>query len=201
MNRSLRLTGLCGAALLASHAHASVTFFTSYAEWSASTNGAFDTLDFNVGSFQFLDEQYASLGVHFNGTSALALPSPMFIVDGWGIGSASVPAPIITVELDGPRNSFGVEYIGDARFQLFAGASMVFDSGNMYDFAALSGFGGVVLDQTFDTIKISGANFSTLEADNFYVGQAVPAPAAAAAFVMLLGFRPRRRQVCSTPVR
>lgn len=183
---------LCAVASRA--AHAGATFYSSYSEWSTATAGAYDTLDFNLGSFQFLGEQYAEYGVHFNGTSAYAVfGSTFFPLDGWGIKSSSGPNPIIPVALDGPRFAFGVEFIGDVRFQLFSGLSMVYDSGNHYDGIQASGFAGAVLSQPFDSIKISGGNFTTLEADDFYVGHTVPAPGAVAPLLCLGVLRRRRR--------
>jgi hypothetical protein len=182
-------TVACGAA------HAGATFYSSYSEWSAATSGAYDTLDFNLGSFQFLGEQYAQYGVHFNGTAAYAVfgSTSFFPLDGWGIKSSSGPNPIIPVALDGPRFAFGVEFIADVRFQLFSGVALVYDSGNHYDGIQASGFAGVVMNQSFDSIKISGANFTTLEADNFYVGHAIPAPGALAVLSFLGAGRRRRR--------
>lgn len=175
-------------------AHAGATFYSSFPEWATATSGAFDTLDFNLGSLQFLGEQYSHYGVHFNGTSALAGAAPGFFpLDGWGIASASGPNPIIPVALDGDRLAFGVEFVGDVRFQLFSGTALVFDSGNHFDGIQPSGFAGVLLSQSFDSIKISGGNFTTLEADNFYVGHVVPAPGAVAALAMMFTRRRRRR--------
>lgn len=176
-------------------AHAGATFYSSYSEWSTATAGAYDTLDFNLGSFQFLGEQYAEYGVHFNGTSAYAVfGSTFFPLDGWGIKSSSGPNPIIPVALDGPRFAFGVEFIFDLRLQLFSGSSLVWDSGNITaGFFEDSAFAGVVLNQPFDSIKISGGNFTTLEADDFYVGHTVPAPGAVAPLLCLGVLRRRRR--------
>ncbi|MBL9119540.1 MAG: hypothetical protein JNL80_06485 [Phycisphaerae bacterium] len=194
---SLQATSLlfiAASAVISGAAHAGATFYSSFSEWSTATSGAFDTLDFNLGSLQFLGEQYSQYGVHFNGTSALAGAAPDFFpLDGWGIASASDPNPIIPVALDGGRFAFGVEYVGDVRFQIFSGSTMMYDSGNHYDGIQASGFAGVVMNQPFDSIKISGALFTTLAADNFYVGHAVPAPGALAALALLGKGRRRRR--------
>jgi hypothetical protein len=190
---TLHLWAIGSVLLIASPSSAGATFFSSYSEWSTATSGAHDTLDFNLGSFQFLGEQYAQYGVHFNGTAAYAVfGSTFFPLDGWGIKSSSGPNPIIPVALDGPRFAFGVEFIADVRFQLFSGAALVYDSGNHYDGIQASGFAGVVMNQSFDSIKISGGSFTTLEADNFYVGHAIPAPGALAV-LSSLSVRRRRR--------
>ena len=179
----------------ASHATAGATFFNSSAEWMAATGGAYDTLDFQVGSFQFLDEQYANYGVHFDGSTAFAtFGNTFFPLDGWGVKSASVVNPVIPIALDGGRTAFGVEYIGDVRFQLFSAGSVVFDSGNHYDGVFPSGFAGVILDTPFDAIKIGGGNFTTLEADNFYIGHPIPAPPVAVTLLLPALVRRRRRR-------
>jgi hypothetical protein len=194
---SLQATSLlfiAASAVISGAAHAGATFYSSFSEWSTATSGAYDTLDFNLGSFQFLGEQYSQYGVHFNGTAAFAsFGNTFFPLDGWGIASASGPNPVIPVALDGGRFAFGVEFVGDVRFQVFSGSTMTYDSGNHYDGLQASGFAGVVMNQPFDSIKISGGNFTTLEADNFYVGHAIPAPGALAALALLGKGRRRRR--------
>ncbi len=195
---SLQATSLlfiAASAVSSGAAHAGATFYSSFSEWSTATSGAFDTLDFNLGSLQFLAEQYSHYGVHFNGTSSFAtFGNTFFPLDGWGIKSASSPNPVIPVALDGGRFAFGVEFIADARFQLYSGSSLVWDSGNLdAGFFEDSKFAGVIVSQPFDSIKISGGNFTTLEADNFYVGHAVPAPGALSALALLGKGRRRRR--------
>jgi hypothetical protein len=163
----------------------------------AATGGAYDTLDFQVGSFQFLDEQYANYGVHFDGSTAFAtFGNTFFPLDGWGVKSASVVNPVIPIALDGGRTAFGVEYIFGVHFQLFSQGSLIFDSGNHYaSIFSASEFVGVVLDRPFDAIKIDGGNFTTLEADNFYIGHPIPAPPVAVTLLLPALVHRRRRSV------
>jgi hypothetical protein len=178
-----------------SAAHAGAAFYSSFSEWTSAAD-SFDTLDFNLGSIQFLGEQYAGVGVHFDSISALAGPSAGFFpLDGWGMGSASSPNPVSPVALDGGRFAFGLEYISDVRIQLFSGGTMLWDSGNIVASPLVdSAFAAVITDTPFDSLKVSGAFFTTLSADNFYVGHAVPGPGALAGAVLFgLGSRRRRR--------
>jgi hypothetical protein len=193
---ALKWCALVAVLATASHATAGATFFNSSAEWMAATGGAYDTIDCNVGSLQFLSSQYADYGVHFDGITALAGPGPGFFpLDGWGVGSASVVNPVIPIALDGARTAFGVEYIFGVHFQLFSQGSLIFDSGNHYaSIFSASEFVGVVLDQPFDAIKIDGGNFTTLEADNFYIGHPIPAPPVAVTLLLPALVHRRRRR-------
>jgi|LauGreSBDMM110SN_4_FD.fasta_scaffold145205_1 hypothetical protein len=126
-----------------------------------------------------ITEQYAALGIHLRipaGSSGNAVQSSaaMYPQDGWGL----VGSRAIEMTFDSPMHAFAAYFPGDARFEFYAGSTLLYAQTRVGD---INSFAGFTSTESFDRVMLRAnepTNFG-LFVDNVYFST-VPSPAALA---------------------
>jgi hypothetical protein len=123
-----------------------------------------------------ITEQYAALGIHFSipagsGGNAVQASAVMYPQDGWGLAGSRA----IEMTFDSPMHAFAAYFPGDARFEFYAGSTLLYAQTRVGD---INSFAGFTSTESFDRVLLR-ANEPTsfgLFVDNLYFS-AVPSPA------------------------
>jgi hypothetical protein len=150
--------------------------------------GDFKTIDFVLGTPQFLSDQYASLGIHFTGGNDVAVPSPGY-GDGWGVKPNGQLPPLVEIGFDEPQYAFSIKFPGTTGFTLFSGGTAIWSG-------AWGGWGpnflGVISSTGFDEVHLTSP-LGQVNVDDIYFSSSIPAPASVLVLTALsLGGRRRR---------
>lgn len=169
-----------------------VVIHTSYASWSAAVGGGDAKINFNLGSAQELFDQYAGLGVHFNGTLQTGPISSASDPDGWAAVTL-FPTFAMTVDFDSDQTGGAFDLASLFKVSLFNNGLLVGEVPQINTFGPV--FRGLTSDEPFDRLVLQALPGNAPgHLNNMYVGNPVPGPGAAAIVMMgLCSLRRRRR--------
>ena len=189
-----RATALLIAFCVASPCFASITTYGNgdrdawFNDVGVVGNADITTIGFNDIGNTIVTDQYAHLGVTFDGNSATIGEDFIIYQDGWGIRGSSN----ISFEFAKPRNAIATDYPGSIRFTLFLDGELV----GIEDFqtGGIGNFAGLVSSEAFDEIVVDRVSPSPAFIDDLHF-VAIPAPGALIPLLLAcLGRRrPRRR--------
>jgi hypothetical protein len=186
--------GLAAAVVLpAPSAHAGLTLYSSYAEWSGAIGGGDATINFDLGTAQEITSQYSALGVQFAPGTTYAAFDP-FTPDKWLGCNTFQTGYQFVADFDTPQFAIGFDmFPGPLQVELYSGGSLISVSPTLNP-GFFFGFGGVVTTQGFDRMVLKAVDPQFFCVDNMYVGNPVPGPGAIAfaAFAAFPGSRRRR---------
>ena len=171
-----------------------VVIHTSYASWSTAVGGGDAKIDFNLGSAQELFDQYAGLGVHFNGTLQTGPISGPGDPDGW-VAVTLFPTFAMTVDFDSDQTGAAFDLGWIFKASLYKNGTLVGEVPQLNTFGPV--FRGITSDQPFDRLVLQalpGGVPGSL--NNMYIGNPIPGPAGAGVLVLALlhGRRRSRRR-------
>jgi hypothetical protein len=175
----------------ASSAGAEFSYITSYSTWQSIVPSytTVDLVDLNAGDW--LTDQYASLGVIFDGGFIEESPDS-FVQDGHGVWGGC----FVTMTLATPAFAVGSHHPGAMRFDLYQGDTLLYTS--IATGSGYNNFRGVVSTVPFDRVVLRGITLGPpscdgISVDNFYFAS-VPAPGVGGPFLIgMLANRLRRR--------
>ena len=168
-----------------------VVIHTSYASWSAAVGGGDAKIDFNLGSAQELFDQYAGLGVHFNGTLQTGPISGSGDPDGWAAVTL-FPSFAMTVDFDGDQTGAAFDLASLFKVSLYNNGTLVGEVPQINTFGPV--FRGLTSDQPFDRLVLQALPGNAPgHLNNMYVGNPVPGPGGAAIAMMAFARTRRRR--------
>ncbi len=194
----LRKTALLLPMLLATVSHAE---FVVYGEserdnWFTDAGGAahITTIGFTgLPNNSSLTDQYAPMGLNFEGTNFITLDVPSF-ADDWGLRIFDGN----DLFFDEPINWIASDYLGSVRMELYLGDTLLFE----FQRPLPEQFSGVISDVAFDRVRVFDPTDNLTVIDDLHFGPpiSVPAPGAFAplAFVQLITRRRRRRKSMHT---
>ena len=184
------LTAAILTSLAVGSAHGGVIEFIEKEEWIAAVGG-FTTIDFTgFEDGEFITEQYADLGVHFDGTD-LFFFNPSFVNDSWGVnGNGSA-----YVSFDTPQAYIGFDYPGFLRIDLYSEGRLFFQS-EILPGGGLGNFKGLVSTELFDAVRLVDPT-GVAEIDDMHFG--IPGPSGLYVLAIAALRSPRRCRRSSRP--
>jgi len=176
----------------ASRAHASFTVVKGIDNWNAAVPTS-TTIDFNLGSSQFVSNQYESLGVMFPDAEEWAYAFDGFQIDGWGCKGALDGDADIHLKFLQPQYAVGAWFPGKLFAKLYWQGELIYSSQSLDSAPLTYDFGGIVSTQPFDEVVLWDSD-GFVFVDDIKFSSTVPAPGAAV--ILLAGAlrgRGRRR--------
>ncbi|MCP3904580.1 MAG: hypothetical protein GY715_13220 [Planctomycetes bacterium] len=174
---------------IASTANAEVIVHDSWSSWSA-TVAPITTLDFTgFPNNTVITDQYTPVGATFMDAGDRVFVSSVFEKDGAGLnGGFSV-----AISLEGASQAFAIDVLGLVKIELFNDGTRVYESELFSGGGGSQGyFVGLVADQAFDTVVLTGPGGVFLD-DTHFTAAPLPAPSALG-LLMLAGIAGRRRR-------
>jgi hypothetical protein len=197
VNRSAyaSIAGACGFLLALTTTRTSFAGFTlfegNFNAWSSAA-GTHQTIGFEGFPVNtFITTQYLDMGVEFTSFGGPNVVRPFapdfFLQDGYGIDGNEV----VEVLFSAPTFSIAAHKPGFWRFHLFAGDSLIYDSGFIGG-SGLNKFAGITSTMPFDRVRFITDPGGDVYVDNIYF-TSVPGPGSVAVLLGAFVARKRRR--------
>ncbi len=188
------MTGLVAAllaGLVSTHARADVIEFIDKDKWFAAV-GEVTTIDFTgFEKGTLITDQFAELGVVFNGLGHFIDQDDVTYEDGWGLFRVGDPSNPIDLSFTTPQSWIAVDFPGAVQFELFSQGRLIYTSNGFSDEGDPPGFAGLVSTELFDAVLITDPRGDVF-IDNLHFG--VPAPGTLALLGLAAAFPRRRRR-------
>jgi len=194
------LSTVAGIVLLSQVANAGVVEYRNddRDDWFIDVGGTdnVSVVDFTgFDDFTPITDQWAHLGVNFSSSGFVVTSGPgpvLFPNDSWGANGE----PDINITFDEPMQWIATDFPGTLQFELYSNDTLFHTSQLFFPDGLAGGFGGIVSDVPFDSVRIFDPLDSIVAIDDLFFGPPIPVPGAVGALAplaMLMCARSRRR--------
>lgn len=190
-----RASFILGALAVVGSANAVVVNYTNAVDWQTAVD-TYSSISFtSFGAGTALTNQYAGVGVLFDGNTTITAQAPPIFVDGKGIDVNNGSSGAINITFTHDMTAFATDFPGAAHYDLFEGNTLVGSSDN-YGGSGTGFFGGVVSSVAFNKVAVTDWFDNVVFVDNIHYSNAVvPEPASMIALgVGLVAVIRRRRR-------